>query len=125
VGAIHEVRGKVEDEIVRKLESLRVTDLVVLDLRNVRLEKIMANLYNEADVLCLVLPAEKMELVEEVFKLRSAVPQRTSVIVMLSNKLDPDTILVGLSKRSQFSSSSGTNVRFREFSISSSPGSFP
>lgn len=125
MGAIHEVRGKVEDEIVRKLESLRVTDLVVLDLRNVRLEKIMANLYNEADVLCLVLPAEKMELVEEVFKLRSAVPQRTSVIVMLSNKLDPDTILVGLSKRSQFSSSSGTNVRFREFSISSSPGSFP
>ena len=95
---INDLRGQIEDEILRKLEVLKVNAVSKFNLKYINLDKILQNLSKEAKITCLVLSEHKIDNITEILKKRNAISPKTSIIVMLSSKIGEDDIIIATVK---------------------------
>ena len=93
---VKDLRGTVEDDIVDCLKTLGVKSIIKSTVRYPQVREEVRSLGSSAKIACLVMPYEVVDSISHVLNDLRQFLSETSVLILLSKKVEPNSIYLGV-----------------------------
>lgn len=93
---VEDLRGTVEDDILDCLKALGVKSIIKSTVRYPQVREEVRSLGSNAKIACLIMPYEVVDSISHVLNDLRQFLSETSVLILLSRKVEPNSIYLGV-----------------------------